>query len=720
MATSRRLRLAALALVAALLPGIAEAQLPQPRLQAVYPPGGRAGETVEVQLAGADLEGVDALWFDHPGLRAFRRKAGTFVVAIATGVPVGHHDLRAVGPLGVSNPRAFVVGDRPEAREAEPNNTPAQANTIAVNAVVNGRMDGQADVDCFAFEGKAGRRVFLDLAAERIDSRLDAVLHVLDPSGAEIALAHDHFGPDPFLDLTLPADGRYVVRVHDVIYNGSAEYGYRLALHDGPHLDAVVPPTAATPLGLLGRNLGATVAPGPSLDGRPLEQLSFELTSRTFGFRPSVAAAQLGREVRLRGLSAWSNPVFLPDATDPVVLEQEPNDADHPQSIAPPCVVSGTFGAPGDVDVYRFSGRKGDVWWIEAIAERIGSPADPTFLVQKIVANGDPPVLATGDDLPEPAPDPRFAIASVDAAVRWQVPDDGLYRVAIHDLYHSQRGDARQIYRLHIRPERPDFRLFVVPEDAGQPGATVVRAGGRAAARLIAQRLDGFNDPIRVEARDLPPGVACDPVVIGPGQYAASLVLSASRDARPLVAPIALVGRALSPDRKEVLAYTPGASKVRPEPAREAIPGGLSWPPTPDPTGGPPAALARVADGFVIAVREAAPFLLSARPDEIVVGPNATVELALDVARGPGMTEAIQVSATDLPPNLPAASATIAKGANSAALKLTVPANVPPGNYTIVLRGTGPFPFNKDPNAKEKPNVNVNEPSNPIRLTIHR
>ncbi len=37
-----------------------------------------------------------------------------------------------------------------------------------------------------------------------------------------------------------------------------------------------------------------------------------------------------------------------------------------------------------------------------------------------------------------------------------------------------------------------------------------------------------------------------------------------------------------------------------------------------------------------------------------------------------------------------------------------------------MLRGTGPFPFNKDPNAPQKPTITVTEPSNPITLTIRK
>ena len=88
------------------------------------------------------------------------------------------------------------------------------------------------------------------------------------------------------------------------------------------------------------------------------------------------------------------------------------------------------------------------------------------------------------------------------------------------------------------------------------------------------------------------------------------------------------------------------------------------------------------------------------------------------MTRRAGFTEAVAVTATDLPPNMPAATVTIAKEAKTAALPLFVPKNVPAGIYTILLRGTGAYPFSKDPKAKEKPNINLTEPSNPITLYV--
>jgi hypothetical protein len=719
----------------AFLPSSVLAQFPQPRLQHVMPPGGQAGTNVDVTLAGSNLEGVNALWFDHPGLRAFHLKDATFRVAIAPGTPTGYHDVRAVGPLGVSNARVFAVGDRPQRREAEPNNTPEQASAIGINEVAIGAIE-PTDVDCFAFEGQRGQRLFLEIEAQRIDSKLDPILRVEDPSGHQIAESRDEPSPDHVLDLTLPSDGRYVIKLHDVIYSGSPEHFYRLSLREGPHLDAITPAVAApgvpTTFTLLGRNIGGTALPDLRIDGQPVEKKEITLTvplarepdpslpDTEFLF--SSAADRRGLLYREPGPNGPSNPVFIAAATEPVLLEHEPNDdAEHAQMINLPCDIAGAFGKVSDFDVYRFSAKKGQVWWIEAMAERLGSPADPSFVIQRVVEKGPAQDLATGDDRPEPAPNVLFPFsrASVDAELRWQVPEDGLYQIIINDLNNVQRGDARFTYRLTIRPERPDFRLFALTANPMQEGALNLRAGGRASATVVVWRLDGFDAPIRVAARNLPPGVACEPVIIGPGQFQTPLVFHAAEGATASAAVVEIAGQALSGDRKELLDYRPGVSIFRPEMTHPALPGSDLGPPG-NANGQILAPPMRVARGFVLAVRAGSPFALTAKPESAAVALKDSFELTVEVARHPGFTEAVQLNVTDLPPNMGGASGTIAKDKTSTTLKLTVPENVTPGMYTILVRGTGPFPFSADPNAKEKPNINVNEPSNPITLIIRR
>jgi len=51
-------------------------------------------------------------------------------VTIAPDTPLGLHDVRLVNKWGISNPRAFAVGDLPEVLEKEPNNDVNQAQRV--------------------------------------------------------------------------------------------------------------------------------------------------------------------------------------------------------------------------------------------------------------------------------------------------------------------------------------------------------------------------------------------------------------------------------------------------------------------------------------------------------------------------------------------------------------------------------------------------------------
>jgi hypothetical protein len=704
-------------------------QFPVPRLQSVFPTGGQAGQNVDVTLAGGDLEGTNALWFDHPGLRAFHLKGLTFRVAIAPGTPIGVHDVRAVSPLGISNTRAFVVSDQPESNEIEPNNLPEQAKDLGRNTILNGSITA-TDIDCFRFEGRKGERLFLELWSARIDSRLDAVVRVYDPQGAELVEGHADFGPDPCLDLTLPADGRYTIKLHDVIYAGSTDYPYRLSVHEGPRLDTVVPnavlPDGASPVALLGRKLGGELG-DLKIEGRALEHKeasvvpAFRSDDEGPGpdFVPVLVALRPWLTIAAWGPHGRSNPVFLNQSDTAALSEQEPNDdGAHAQRIEAPCVITGSFGKLGDVDIYRFSAEKGQVWWIEVDAERIGSVGDPSLLVQRVDDKGATQDLASADDLPDLGAGARLPTASVDAALRWQAPDHGTYQLVVNDLNYTQRGDPRLTYQLRIRPEKPDFVLYLVPPNLNQIEAVTVRAGGRALAYVVAVRRDGLNRPIQIEPVQLPAGVSCDPVVIGTGQVLAPIVFTASPNAKPAEGVVCLRGRGLSPGRKDQLDYSKG-SGVREETVHGAIAANMTWAPQ-LPQGVPLPGPTRLTRGFVIAVREGSPFQIKASPTHWDIAPGGAVELTVEVERRAGFAEAVQLNTTDLPPNTGPAAASIAKDKTSATLKLPIPGNVPPGTYTFLVQGTGPFPFSKDPNAKQKPNINVTQPSNPITITVRK
>ena len=61
---------------------------------------------------------------------------------------------------------------------------------------------------------------------------------------------------------------------------------------------------------------------------------------------------------------------------------------------------------------------------------------------------------------------------------------------------------------------------------------------------------------------------------------------------------------------------------------------------------------------------------------------------------------------------------TIAADKTEAKAVLEVRPGVPPGTYNLVLRGTAQLPFNKNPAAKDKPAIAIEQPSSPLILTV--
>ncbi|MCS7046949.1 MAG: hypothetical protein NZO58_11380, partial [Gemmataceae bacterium] len=131
-----------------------------PRITAVAPTGGKPGTTFEVTVTGQGLENVEGLYFSFPGAKVEVLSADTappnpmkkgggkappgpvlnqkFAVTLPASAPLGFHDLRVVTKAGISNPRAFVVGDQTEVLEKESNDDVPQAQRVDLNTTVSG------------------------------------------------------------------------------------------------------------------------------------------------------------------------------------------------------------------------------------------------------------------------------------------------------------------------------------------------------------------------------------------------------------------------------------------------------------------------------------------------------------------------------------------------------------------------------------------------------
>jgi hypothetical protein len=195
-----------------------------PRPTAVFPPGGRPGETLEVRWIG-DVRGqrVEKIALPDDGRETF-----DYFPADDQGV--------APSPIPVR------VSDLVDAVEVEPNNHRDQATPFTAPGACSGVIAAEGDMDAFAFEAKQGDVLDVRVYARALGSSLDPIIRVRDAAGKVLAGNDDDRGaPDSYLRLKAPADGRYVLEIEDHLGRGGEAFVYRIeATRPAPAVDVAI------------------------------------------------------------------------------------------------------------------------------------------------------------------------------------------------------------------------------------------------------------------------------------------------------------------------------------------------------------------------------------------------------------------------------------------------------------------------------------------------
>ena len=559
-------------LAALLLPAAARAQLPSAELQTLSPPVVRAGETTVVTVGGLNLEELTGLAFSDPSLKA-ELVAGTkqFRVTVPAETVEGPIEVRADGYFGRSTSRFLNIAPKDAAVLADAgavHHDPAKAPALPLEAVAHGTTDAN-QIDRWKISLKKGQRILVHCRAERIDSRADATLTLTDAQGIELGRSRDEIGRDPLIDFTAPADGDYLVGVHDFLYNGGAEYAYLLTASTRPWIDAVFPPAGqegqVLEATLLGRNLpGGSPGEGLKIDGQPLETVSVRIPVKAAeGAKPDSSAPARAMLAGFVFSHEGSNVVRIGIASAPVVAEK--NDADLPP-LTVPCEVAARFDQDGDSDAFRFSAKANTAYWIEVAGDRLAGKIDPYLVVEKITKGADGKeafaVVREGDD--EAAKTgTRLLTGSRDTTLTLAAGAVADYRVTVVNRFDS--GGQTHLYRLAVREAKPDFELFAVQERShyekteAHPAAPLLRKGGGEPVRVLVPRRDGFDGPITLEATGLPAGVTCPPVTASLKEDSIRLVFQAAPDAGGWNGDLRIIGKAKVGD-KEVTREARGAS----------------------------------------------------------------------------------------------------------------------------------------------------------------
>ncbi|MBL8828215.1 MAG: PPC domain-containing protein, partial [Planctomycetaceae bacterium] len=186
---------------------------------AVFPPGGKRGAATSLLVTGPNVPAGTTIPFTAPS----DMQPMTWFVP-----PDMHHEV------------PYVLGDRDESREQEPNGEAAQANELKLGTTVNGLFDQPGDVDQFQLMLGKKQRVRLDLVAQRfLREGVDTLLEVYDAEGTllatnddvsltDVEVQHDFEPFDSGLTFDSTKAGRYLVKVSEQTGAAGHRAAYRL------------------------------------------------------------------------------------------------------------------------------------------------------------------------------------------------------------------------------------------------------------------------------------------------------------------------------------------------------------------------------------------------------------------------------------------------------------------------------------------------------------
>lgn len=462
----------------------------QPRFTQISPRGVQRGTEADLVLTGTNLEdaeellladrGLEVVSFAHPEDEKLKGKQVRVRVKIAPDCPLGSQRLWIRARSGLSDIQNLYVGALPIAAEKEPNTDFATPQPIEKNVTIEGRVDRE-DVDYFVLDAKQGERLTAEVFGMRLGATgpgtyFDPYVAILDENRKELAASDDTVlvHNDAVASIIVPQDGKYYVQIRDAAYFGDGRSYYLLSVGNFPRPQATIPSG-----GKPGEKLTVTFVgdvKGPitrevTLPAEPSESYALEVQDE-FGFAPS------------------SMPFRVTDL--PNVLEQEPNN-DHKTATAgeAPVAYNGVIGEAGDIDYFKFTGKKDQRLGVRVIARDNRTPLD-AFIHIYNAANGQR--LAGNDD----------TAGKQDSYVDFKVPADGEYAVAIHDQL--RRGGEIFAYRIEVSPISPS--VDAQPIDIAryvQPKIEIPQGSGSGV--VVTVRRGEFGGPVEFLSDALPPGV---------------------------------------------------------------------------------------------------------------------------------------------------------------------------------------------------------------------
>lgn len=498
----------------------------------IYPAGGQRGTTVDVlvgtecappatrlSLLGEGLSAADTLGsvVDDAGDPSPRRaptetpitypREWQSKISIASDASVGTAFWQLHCAQGGTASRPFVIGALPEYLEKESNSIATRAERITLPVTVNGRINGERDIDYFRFSAAAGQIVSCEMIARRIGSRLDPLVQLLDANGRPVRVNETHAGNDPVLVLRTPAAGDYLLRIANVTKHGDPANVYRVNITNKPLVQSAFP-----------------------AGGRAGQTESIALTALTGDSQPRTIVANVTFPTKVGPFEYHSDELSG-------AIQLVSDDVDHQRDDQPnqtraaattlelPRAVDGRFDDARDVDWFAFTAASDTAYSITGQAFPAWDACLPTLLL----------VDEQGKELAR-----HRSVEAEDgvARIQWKAPASGRYFIRVRDHQFGVAGGPEFVYRLTVRQAAPDFELRLASDNLD------VMPGKATTVQVNVVRYGGFLGPVQLRFRNLPGGVTMEAAKIGAKQSTTKVKLNVGKNLPLGARHVELVGQA--------------------------------------------------------------------------------------------------------------------------------------------------------------------------------
>ena len=364
------------------------------------------GKSTEVRVPWS--EPIVDVWTSFPAQTEILGK-GVVRFTLNEAATVGIGGFRVASSNGISPMYLLLIDDLATINEGGSNQTVSTGQTISLPIAIDAACNEVA-FDYYRFAARKGQILSIETVAQRLGSRADTVLRLLDEHGRELLFADDGAaGRDSRCVFQAPRSGQYLLEVRDMNYGGGGDYRYRLRIGDFPLVTAIFPPA---------------VAPGAKTS---IKWLGTDL-------RP-VEASVGPVSVRHKGQSGFGT-VLEGDENE--TQEAEPND-EKANRVSSGWAVSGRFDRNNDRDLFQFSAGRDERISFRVQTRDLNSPCDAMVRILKL----------DGSKLVE---------MNVDVgALTNTFKEAGDYFMEVREL--TGRGGSDFVYRVQIQRLTPGFSV---------------------------------------------------------------------------------------------------------------------------------------------------------------------------------------------------------------------------------------------------------------------